>query len=78
MNAAAWCARLVAVVALLTLAALLATPPGRLPLALRGLAKLLRSDRGERTAVPPPATVVRRLVAFAAVLAAVLVALWPT
>lgn len=78
MNAAAWCARLVAVVALLTLAALLATPPGRLPLALRGLAKLLRSDRGEKTAVPPPATVGRRLVAFVAVLAAVLVALWPT
>ena len=33
--------RIVAVVALLCVAAALATPPGRLPLALRGLAKML-------------------------------------
>ena len=36
-------ARLVAVVALLCVAAAIATPKGRLPLALRGLAKMLRS-----------------------------------
>ena len=40
-------ARLVAVVALLCAAAAIATPKGRLPLALRGLAKLLKSDRGQ-------------------------------
>ena len=33
--------RIVAVVALLYVSAALATPPGRLPLALRGLAKML-------------------------------------
>ena len=36
-------ARLVAVVALLCVAAAIATPKGRLPLALRGLAKMLKS-----------------------------------
>ena len=36
-------ARLVTVVALLCVAAAIATPKGRLPLALRGLAKMLRS-----------------------------------
>ena len=40
-------ARLVAVVALLCVAAAIATPKGRLPLALRGLAKLLSRDRGQ-------------------------------
>ena len=40
-------ARLVAVVALLCAAAAIATPKGRLPLALRGLAKLLARDRGQ-------------------------------
>ena len=36
--------KVVAVLALLVVAAALATPPGRLPLALRGLNKLLRRD----------------------------------
>ena len=40
-------ARLVAVVALLCAAAAITTPKGRLPLALRGLAKLLARDRGQ-------------------------------
>ena len=40
-------ARLVAVVALLCAAAAIATPKGRLPLALRGVAKLLARDRGQ-------------------------------
>ena len=40
-------ARLVAVVALLCVAAAIATPKGRLPLALRGVAKLLARDRGQ-------------------------------
>ena len=41
-------ARLVAVVALLCAAAAIATPKGRLPLALRGLAKMLRRCEGEK------------------------------
>ena len=39
--------RLVAVVALLCVAAAIATPKGRLPLALRGLAKMVARDRGQ-------------------------------
>ena len=40
-------ARLVAILALLCVAAAIATPKGRLPLALRGVAKLLARDRGQ-------------------------------
>ena len=36
--------KVIAVIALLVLAAMLATPKGRLPLALRGINKLLRRD----------------------------------
>ena len=43
MNAALQIARLVAVLALLCAAAAIATPKGRLPLALRGLAKILNT-----------------------------------
>ena len=39
-----WIFRIIAVVALLCVAAAIATPQGRLPLALRGLQKLLRKD----------------------------------
>ena len=45
VNVLLWIGRIVAVVALLCFAAVLATPPGRLPLALRGLQKMLRKDR---------------------------------
>ena len=38
--------RLLAVLTLLIVAACLATPPGRLPLALRGVYRILRRDRG--------------------------------
>ena len=68
--------RLVAVMALLFAAAALATPKGRLPLALRGVMKVMRRDRGEAApdgeerAVPAW----RRLVAFLAVVAAALLA----
>ena len=73
-------ARLVAVVALLCAAAALATPKGRLPLALRGVMKVLRADRGECAARAEaggcegrvPAW--RRCVAFVLVLCAVLLA----
>ena len=45
VNVLLWIGRIIAVVALLCFAAALATPPGRLPLALRGLQKMLRKDR---------------------------------
>lgn len=38
--------RIIAVVILVVLAAALATPPNRIPLALRGLARLMRKDNG--------------------------------
>ena len=72
--------RVVLVVALLCAAAAVATPKGRLPLALRGVVKLMRRDG----ALPPPAaqpavgervSSAKRLLAFALVLAAVLLAL---
>ena len=47
MNTALQIARLVAVLALIGVAAAIATPKGRLPLALRGLAKMVN-------AVPSP------------------------
>ncbi len=64
--------RVVGVLALLIVAALLATPPGRLPLALRGVYRILRRDRGLPDAVPSagPAPTGRRLLAFALVLLA--------
>ena len=63
-------ARLVAVLALLCVAAAIATPKGRLPLALRGVAKLFRIS-GEEQTVP----VWKRLLAFVLVLLALLLAL---
>ena len=71
-----WVARIVAVVALLGVASVISTPKGRLPLALRGLARLMHSDRGEPAAPMPAAAVPawRRLLAFVLVLLAVVVA----
>ena len=63
-------ARLVAVLALVCVAAALATPKGRLPLALRGIAKLFRISCEEQTV---PAW--KRLLAFVLVLLAILLAL---
>ena len=72
-----WVSRFMAVVTLLAVAAALATPPNRLPLALRALAKILpgapRAAPGE-AGKPPGVPVGRRLVAFALVLIAALVA----
>ena len=63
-------ARLVAILALLCVAAAIATPKGRLPLALRGVAKLFRISCEEQTV---PAW--KRLLAFVLVLLAILIAL---
>ena len=67
----------VLVVALLGAAAALATPPGRLPLALRGVYRIMRKDRGESAAPPDsgPAPLWRRILAFLLVVFAVLIAL---
>ena len=65
--------RVVVVVALLIAAALLATPQGRLPLALRGVYKIMKRDRAEPERVPevkPPSTL-KRTLAFLLVLVAV-------
>ena len=68
--------RLVVVVTLVCAAAALATPPGRIPLALRGIRRILRRDAGlpvqqERDA---RASGARRGVAFLLVLVAVALA----
>ena len=74
-------ARLVAVVALLCVAAAIATPKGRLPLALRGVAKLLARDRGQTqsTAVEDcrlqSVSAGKRTLAFLLVILAVILAL---
>ena len=65
--AVAQCLRVAAVVAMLGAAAALATPPGRLPLALRGLARLLRARPAEKEGGVPAW---RRALALALVLAA--------
>ena len=69
--------RVAGVIALLGAAAALATPKGRLPLALRGVYRILKRDRGETPSVPAAvqAPLWRRLLAFIFVLAAVLTAL---
>ena len=85
MNAALQIARLIAVVALVCVAAAIATPKGRLPLALRGLAKMMGScevprSRGSEVkqllnpATPQPSARKRGL-AFLLVLLAILLAL---
>ena len=48
MNTALQIARLVAVLALIGVAAAIATPKGRLPLALRGLAKMVNAVPSSR------------------------------
>ena len=71
-----WIARVILVIALLGVAAAIATPKGRLPLALRGVRTILRRDAGvpaetREEGVPRR----RRLAAFALVLLAVVFAL---
>ena len=79
MSAALQIARLTAVLALLCVAAALATPKGRLPLALRGLAKLLGKDgiqtfeHSEHSNIQ--VSLARRLLAFLLIVLAILLAL---
>ena len=78
-------ARLVAILALLCVAAAIATPKGRLPLALRGLAKMLQSCtdaklQGSSTLQPCNSETLKqsagkRFLAFALVIFAVILAL---
>ena len=73
---ALWIVRIVVVMALLCVAAALATPRGRLPLALRGLQRVLRRDRGEREPATPTEPVCgwRKALALAFVIGAAIVA----
>ena len=72
--------RICAVIALVCVAAALATPKGRLPLALRGLAKLLHQDdsrtvAASATSAPPSVSLAKRLFAFLLILLALLIAM---
>lgn len=73
-----WIGKIVAVIALLGTAAAVATPKGRLPLALRGVKKIVREDRGESAADPAakgePVSAGRKFLAFVLVIAAVVAA----
>lgn len=66
--------RIAAVVALLCASAALATPPGRLPLALRGLAKMLGRRSAADGGGDGRVSAGRRFAAFLALLAAVALA----
>jgi len=73
-----WVLRIVLVVALLGVAAVMATPKGRLPLALRGLQKIIVRDstggpRSVAAAPPERQSAAKRFVAFLLVIVAVLV-----
>ena len=70
--------RIATVIALLCVSAALATPPGRLPLALRGIKKIMRKDLGLAPDATTNATVSprRRFLAFLVALLAVAVAVF--
>jgi hypothetical protein len=65
--------RVFAVIAMVTTAAVLATPPGRVPLALKGLFKML--GKNSESVSGSVAPVWKRAVAFILVLAAAVVAM---
>ena len=69
-------AKVAAVIALLCVAAAIATPPGRLPLALRGLHRIMRRDAGAAAGSDCAGRVssVRRTVAFILVVLAAFLA----
>lgn len=65
-------ARVITVIVLVVSAAVLTTPPNEIPLALRGLAKLLGREQPKREVVPVP--VWKKLLAFALVIIAFILA----
>lgn len=67
--------KVIAVIALLVLAAMLATPKGRLPLALRGINKLLRRDGANANQSSVVAPTWKRLIAFVLVVFAAILAM---
>lgn len=68
--------RFVPVIALLVAAAVITTPPNRLPLALRGLRKMLGRGSGPDQDAEKPVTRGRRLLACMLVLLAFLLAVF--
>ena len=72
-------ARIALVIALLAAAAVVATPKGRLPLALRGVLRVMRRDGGLSGEAPKGERVsaARRALAFLLVLVAVALCLAP-
>ncbi len=77
METALQIARVAAVIALLCFAAALAAPPNRLPLALRGLKRILKRDMGiHGNDEPLKASPAHRAAALLLVLAAVALALF--
>lgn len=67
--------KVIAVIALLVLAAMLATPKGRLPLALRGINKLLRRDGASTNQSSVVTPTWKRLIAFILVVLAAILAM---
>lgn len=64
--------RVITVIVLVVSAAVLTTPPNKVPLALRGLAKLLGRERPQREVVPVPTW--KKLLAFVLVIVAFILA----
>lgn len=79
MTTCCWIAKIVLVVSLLSVAAAISTPKGRLPLALRGVRKMMRLDRGEvamKERDGKPVSSQRKALAFLLILLAVLIAVF--
>ena len=69
-----WIVKIVLVIALLGVAAAIATPKGRLPLALRGLEKLM-GKRAETRAAGESVSIGKRFFALVLVIIAIIVAI---
>ena len=68
--------RMILVLALVIVAAALATPKNRVPLALRGILRILRKDKGMSASQPPaPVPAWKRLLAFVLIILAAALAL---
>lgn len=74
-----WIVKIVLVVLLLGVAAAISTPKGRLPLALRGVRKMMRLDRCEAAMTEKekcPVSSLRKVLAFLFILLAVFIAVF--